>query len=150
MRTKRNLWRHAIWIAALLPVVATGGVFADQMMEAAPADLDLALSKATDAGLYVSTIAPADGDATIGPLHAWTVTVTTPDGAPVEGAQIGFDGQMPQHGHRLPTAPQMTETLGSGQYLVEGVRFNMPGWWTISITIDAAAGDDEATYNVVL
>jgi hypothetical protein len=148
-RTMNKMKLTWLWLAPVAVVIA-GGAFAARMMQPPPADLDLALTKTTDAGLYVSTIAPADGPASVGPLHSWTVTVKTPDGTAVENAAIGFDGGMPQHGHGLPTAPQMTEALGEGAYLIEGLRFNMPGWWTLTVTIDAAAGTDSATYNVMM
>jgi hypothetical protein len=143
-------WRHALWAAPLTVALLAGWFFAATMMQPPADDLDLTLSKSTEAGLYLSTIAPAIGPASVGPMHAWTVTVTTPDGAPVEGAQIGWDGGMPQHGHGLPTSPQMTEALGEGGYLIEGMRFNMPGWWTLTVTIDGNVGTDQVTYNVVL
>jgi hypothetical protein len=57
---------------------------------------------------------------------------------------------MPQHGHGLPTSPQATEYLGDGRYLIEGVRFNMGGWWELKFSISAGQGDDSAVFNVVL
>ena len=36
---------------------------------------------------------------------------------------------MPEHGHGFPTVPEVTEYLGDGKYLVEGLKFSMPGWW---------------------
>ena len=40
---------------------------------------------------------------------------------------------MPQHGHGLPTRPRVTRSLGEGIYEIEGVRFNMGGWWGIKL-----------------
>ena len=34
---------------------------------------------------------------------------------------------MPEHNHGFPTAPRVTENLGEGDYLLEGMRFNMGG-----------------------
>jgi hypothetical protein len=42
------------------------------------------------------------------------------NGEPVENATIAVDGDMPEHGHGLPTCPQVTKYLGNGDYLVEG------------------------------
>ena len=53
-------------------------------------------------------------------------------------AAITVDGDMPQHGHGLPTRPQVTKHLGNGDYLVEGMKFQMGGWWVVDFTIDAA------------
>ena len=73
-----------------------------------------------------------------------------PDGTPLEHADLSIDGGMPQHGHGLPTEPQVTEDLGGGRYKVEGMKFNMPGWWTITLKVSGAAGTDSATFNLTL
>lgn len=143
-------WKHLLWIAPLAIVAAGGIAVAARMMQPPPADLDLSLSRATDNGLYVSTLEPGISPVTAGPIHSWTVEVTTPDGAPVEDAGISIEGGMPQHGHGLPTSPEVTEALGEGRYLVEGMKFNMPGWWTVTVHIDGPAGTDAATFNLSL
>lgn len=146
--TKKNLaW---LWLAPLALAIAGGGVFAARMMQPPPSDLDYALSKATDKGFYVGTLQPGLDPLAVGPIHNWTVEVRTADGEPVEHASISIDGGMPQHGHGLPTRPQVTQELGDGRYLVEGMKFNMPGWWVIEIDIDGPAGADAATFNLSL
>jgi len=30
------------------------------------------------------------------------------------------------------------------------MKFNMPGWWTITLEISGAAGTDNATFNLTL
>jgi hypothetical protein len=55
-------------------------------------------------------------------LHAWTLHVAHADGSPVTGAAIAVDGDMPQHGHGLPTRPRVTRHLGNGDYLVASTR----------------------------
>lgn len=71
-------------------------------------------------------------------------------GMPVEGATISVDGGMPQHGHGLPTTPRVTRALGEGAYQVEGLKFNMGGWWEVKFRIEAAAGVDSVTFNLAL
>nr|WP_165614770.1 FixH family protein [Sinorhizobium alkalisoli] len=83
-------------------------------------------------------------------MHAWTVTLTDANGKSINRATIGIDGGMPQHGHGLPTAPAVTKSLGGGRYLIEGMKFNMPGWWEIDLAIDGPTGADTITFNVVL
>ena len=58
---------------------------------------------------------------------------------------ISIDGGMPQHGHGFPTQPRVTRELGDGRYLLEGMKFSMPGWWEIKLKVDAASGTDEVT-----
>lgn len=119
-------------------------------MMGAPADLDLARDKASAKGLYRVVIAPEKEPIDRATLHSWIATVWTPDGGPVDGAEIAVDGGMPQHGHGLPTAPAVTAQLGQGRYRIEGVRFNMAGWWEFKLRIKAAAGDDDVTFNLSL
>ena len=87
---------------------------------------------------------------TVGKMHSWTVTLQTTVGAPLTQADIAISGGMPQHGHGLPTAPQVTKNFGDGHYLIEGVKFNMRGWWTFEVTIDGVNGRDLVTFNLVL
>jgi hypothetical protein len=139
-------------ILVLIAVAAIAvAFFGWRMMTMTPPEsLDLARSKPTISGLFVAAIAPENEPVAQGALHAWILTVTTPDGAPVEDAEIAVDGGMPQHGHGLPTAPAMTQRLGEGRYRIEGVRFNMSGWWELSFTVTAGGASDRVTFNVVL
>ena len=65
-------------------------------------------------------------------------------------ASISVDGDMPQHGHGLPTRPQVTKHLGNGDYLAEGMKFQMGGWWVVDFTIDAAGQKDTVRFNMIL
>jgi len=78
------------------------------------------------------------------------LVVRNAHGAPVEDASIFVDGGMPEHGHGLPTAPRVTKRLGEGAYQVEGVKFNMGGWWELKFLITSAAGTDSVTFNLDL
>ena len=131
-------------------VLAAGGFVAFKMFQPLPDDLDLATTRATDAGHYMVTVSPEDAAYQRNTLHSWIVEITTPEGTPVEGAEIFIDGGMPQHGHGLPTSPQMTEALGDGRYKIEGVRFNMSGWWEFKLAITADGVSDNITFNLVM
>jgi hypothetical protein len=115
-----------------------------------PDDLDLSRQKQSQNGLYLVTIEPELDPVQQGPLHAWIATVADAGGEPVEEAVIAVDGGMPRHGHGLPTSPQATRHLGAGRYLIEGVRFNMGGWWEFRLDISSAEGDDTVVFNIVL
>ena len=143
--------RKTLVLTALAAVVAVAvaGFFAMRMLMPPPADLDLARSKASADGLYQVAIEPEAEPVQQGPLHSWIVTVKTPAGEPVVGAQVAVDGGMPQHGHGLPTRPQASD-IGDGRYRVEGVRFNMGGWWVLKLAVESPAGKDEAEFNIVL
>ena len=83
-------------------------------------------------------------------LQRWTLHLETASGAPVEAAKITIDGGMPQHGHGLPTKPLVTRQLGNGDYLVEGMKFNMGGWWVVKFRVNASAGADSLVFNLKL
>jgi hypothetical protein len=105
--------------------------------------------RASAAGRYVATLEPARP---LRPRQMQTVRVTVRDdeGRAIDAAQISIDGGMPQHGHGLPTRPRVTRTLGDGIYEIEGVRFNMCGWWEFTLAIAGSRGADTVTFNLDL
>lgn len=115
-----------------------------------PNDLDLALTRPGVERRYVVTLQPPARPAAINQLHAWQVQLRTSAGTPVTEARIRVDGGMPQHGHGLPTRPQVTRELPEGRYLVEGMKFSMTGWWEIKLAIDGPSGADQVTFNIVV
>jgi hypothetical protein len=82
-------------------------------------------------------------------MHAWLVNVVDANGQPVD-AEIVMDGGMPQHGHGLPTVPRVTGKDHKGRHIVGGMRFNMSGWWVLTVEVDGEAGTDTATFNLAL
>jgi hypothetical protein len=141
--------RTGLAVLVLVLLVAAGLTYSRMAPQAVP-ELDLVRSKATAEDLYIATITPEEGEPTVGPLHSWVLAVTTADGTPVEGASISVDGGMPEHAHGLPTAPQVTAVLGEGRYRIEGVKFSMPGWWELKVTIAGPQGTDATTFNLML
>ena len=69
-------------------------------------------------------------------MHNWTIRLSAPDGTPVDNATFSVQGGMPLHNHGLPTQPLVTRNLGEGEYLLEGMRFHMPGQWELLLQID--------------
>ncbi|WP_244130406.1 FixH family protein [Burkholderia sp. BCC0044] len=115
-----------------------------------PAGLNLSLTQATASGAYVVTLEPPTTPPPLNRIHAWTVTVKRASGEPVHGARIDVSGGMPQHGHGLPTRPRVVDGDASGTYRLQGMKFSMPGWWTITLKVRGAQRDDDVTFNVVL
>lgn len=115
-----------------------------------PTGLDLARERTTLDRRYSVQVKPVAEPVLLGKLHAWEVSVKQPSGLPVTGARFVVDGGMPQHHHGLPTQPRVTQELGEGRYLLEGVKFSMSGWWELKFNIDAAPGPDQVTFNLVL
>lgn len=83
-------------------------------------------------------------------FHTWRLKITTPQGEPVKGATISIDGDMPEHGHGLPTKPEVTREIADGVYVVEGLKFTMPGHWLMKFDIAANGKEDEAAFDLML
>ena len=67
-------------------------------------------------------------------IHSWRIRILDANGAPQE-AHMSISGGMPEHDHGMPTAPQITRQLDNGDYLLEGMRFHMPGAWQLLIEL---------------
>jgi len=136
---------RAIATAAALSLVTGCMMFAK-----APEDLDYSRTRRSESGLYRGTILPQGDSIPQGRLQRWTLHLETAEGAPVDSATVSVDGGMPQHGHGLPTKPRVTRALGNGDHLVEGMKFNMGGWWVVKFRVNATPGSDSLVFNVKL
>lgn len=134
----------------LATVAAAGMITGCMLFAKPPKDLDYGRTRVSEHGLYRATIRPQGDSIPQGRLHSWTLHLETTTGAPVDTAKMTVDGGMPQHGHGLPTKPQVTRKLGSGDHLVEGMKFNMGGWWVVKFRVNAAAGSDSLMFNLSL
>ena len=81
----------------------------------------------------------------INTIHSWELVLYTADGTPVSGAQMSVVGGMPDHDHGLPTSPVVTSETTPGRYLLEGVRFHMPGRWLLTFDVISDQGSESAT-----
>ena len=155
-RIERSTTRRTVLTLATLTVAISMTACSHAMMmihgtgAKRPAATEFGLGPRSSAvGRYVATLEPANP---LRPRQMQTVRVTVRDaeGRGIDEAQISVDGGMPQHGHGLPTRPRVTGNLGGGIYEIEGVRFNMGGWWEFKVTITAGRGADTVTFNLNL
>jgi len=115
-----------------------------------PASSEFGLGPRTStSGRYVATLEPARPLRTR-QMQTVRVIVRDAEGQAIDEARISVDGGMPQHGHGLPTRPRVTRSLGEGVYEIEGVRFNMGGWWEFKLAIAGSRGADTVTFNLNL
>jgi hypothetical protein len=70
-------------------------------------------------------------------LHTWRVRLLNRGHHPVTRARIKVTGDMPAHGHGLPTEP-VAVSRGRGLYELQGMMFQMPGLWYVQLQIRAA------------
>ncbi len=115
----------------------------------ASAKLDTA-TRMTCSDLYCVSFTSFIEPIPINRIHNWTLHVETADGRPVDNAEISVSGGMPQHGHGLPTRPRITQHLGSGDYVIEGLKFHMTGRWEIRFDISSGGQSDSVTINLLL
>lgn len=81
----------------------------------------------------------------------WPVKiVSTSESFSLEGAALTVDGGMPHHGHGLPTAPTITASTNAGEYTIEGLKFSMPGYWEIEITITQNGISDKLIFGFTI
>lgn len=101
-------------------------------------------------GLFVVSVEERPEPVPLNELHTWIVHVESMDGEPVENAVIGVGGGMPMHDHGLPTAPRVTAAPGEGDYRLEGMKFQMPGHWSVRLEIEASGKSDNVTFELTL
>jgi hypothetical protein len=115
-----------------------------------PADLDLGRSRISEHGHFDVAYTSSRGDIRINSIHSWILRVKNQAGQTVENARISIVGDMPEHGHGFPTAPEISEGPAKGEYLVEGLKFSMPGWWVVTFHLETADLKDDVTFNLML
>ena len=86
----------------------------------------------------------------INAMHAWTLHIQHRSGEPVTDAIVRIEGGMPEHDHGLPTRPRITQNLGNGEYLLEGMKFHMGGQWQVTLSIQQDKILDRVTFNLSL
>lgn len=102
----------------------------------------------SESGFYQISLRPEEGPARVGGPHGWVVSVETTDGVPFRPSRLAFDGGMPQHGHGFQTRPHVSRTRSVGEFLVDGVRFHMPGDWMLRVEVVGPSGPDVAVFQI--
>jgi len=90
--------------------------------KAKPSDLDYSTTRTSQNGIFRVAIAPAADPIPLNRIHTWQV----------------------------PTKPVVRQNLGNGSYLVEGMKFQMHGWWVVTFVISAGGKSDTVTFNLRL
>ena len=146
MRTRKAMWITALMLGAL----AGGQALMTASAMKRPANIEFGLGpRASANGMFVAMLVPVE-PLRVRKLQSMTVVITDASMHPIDNAQITIDGGMPHHGHGLPTQPRVTGNTGGGVYEIEGVRFNMGGWWEFKLSITTPRGTDVITFNLAL
>ena len=114
------------------------------------ANANTARTRISNAGKYEVSYESAVVPVPKRQLHTWTIALRDRDGHPVDGAELRIAGGMPDHGHGLPTKPYVREALGDGRYVIEGMKFNMGGYWVVDLGIESKSGADAVRFELNL
>ena len=110
----------------------------------------LRLEGVTDNGMFALALYPEEGDAPIGDHHSWIIEVKDDHGKAVDNALFNLSGGMAAHGHGLPSQPVVTKYLDNGQYLIEGMLFNMAGDWSLFVVVQQGNEGDRKQFEMTL
>lgn len=113
-------------------------------------DLDLSTARESRERKYRVEILERPEPVALNEFQSWRLRVAGADGKPVPGAVVNVGGGMPEHGHPLPSRPQVSPGAAAGEYRVEGLQFSMPGWWEIHVYVSKDRSEDTATFNLLL
>lgn len=94
-------------------------------------------------GVFNVTLGPRSGEVQIGKFQIWELRLTDAEGQIVFPARFAIGGGMQGHGHGLPTQPRVTNFLPDGHYIIEGMKFNMAGDWTLYLDVEAEVGREK-------
>jgi hypothetical protein len=111
---------------------------------------DISDRRMTEQGTFQISIESEANPIPINQIQIWTLHLQNAAGESVDNAEITLVGGMPLHNHGMPTVPQVTQALGNGNYLIEGIQFQMPGQWLVTLTISANDKTDSIIYNLML
>ena len=120
------------------------------MYSSAPADVDTSTVLASDKKLFRVSYVSESVPIPVGRIIGWKLRVAMTDGRPVKDAEITVKGDMPEHGHGLPTQPEVAKGAEDGDYIVQGLKFSMPGWWVITFKVRTQDMDDTVAFNLMV
>jgi hypothetical protein len=112
--------------------------------------IDTAVEKMSGSGHFKVSYSSEIEPVPVNKIHSWNLQVMTANGKPVRRARMLVLGDMPEHGHGFPTEPEVTAGRKNGLYLVEGLKFSMPGWWVVTFHIAAGEMMDHVSFNLLL
>ena len=87
-------------------------------------------------GTYIVFWEPVDGAIPDAEPFAVAIGVARVDGrALAESVVVGFDAEMPHHGHGMNLVPVIERGERAGAFVASGVLLHMPGRWVIAVDV---------------
>ena len=113
-----------------------------------PKDIDYATQKMTANNIFSVSYKSIGGHIRLNRIHSWEISINDAEGKPVNDAKITVVGDMPEHGHGLPTQPEVYNLGAAGLYRIDGMKFQMPGWWVVTVNIMTDNMHDAVSFNL--
>jgi hypothetical protein len=135
----------ALVVAMVLGAIGVGVAMLRPPDARPPADVIATARGQYFTASFTSSVRPVP----INSMHTWTVWITDSSGRPVTDATVKITGDMPDHGHGMPTVP-VARALGDGAYALEGMQFQMPGDWYVELQIESAGRRDSVRFDFTL
>ena len=145
--SRKTTWK---WIIGIVCTVLIAAWAWFGFVKLGQPERNYSTTRQSDNALYTMTIHPNQDPIPINAIHTWKLHLETASGETIENATITVDGDMPEHGHGLPTRPKVTQYLGNGDYLVEGMKFQMTGWWVMEFDVTTDGKTDHVQFDLLL
>ena len=134
----------------LLLSVITVNAETDKTSKHQYAGIEHAVTELSESGNYRFTLYSKPSPIPLKKIHSWILKVENNDGNPVTNAKLFINGGMPAHRHGFPTKPVVKKYLGNGEYLVEGIKFTMPGYWEMRFTMSIKNKRERVVFKINL
>ena len=100
--------------------------------------------------VYRASMTPSPDPIELNRSLTLTVEIRTAADAPVDGALLALESWMPDNESASVVRPRAIASLGGGLYRIEGLHFDVRGWWNLRLQIAAAGMTDSLAFNLVL
>ena len=115
-----------------------------------PEDADYSTTKKTDKGTYTVSYTVSSEDSKIPLNEIFNLTaMIDPSSA---DATVTIDAAMPDHKHGMNVKPELSSSVSGEKVKAEakGMKFHMPGYWEIYVTIGSGETEEKATFSVMV
>ncbi len=106
------------------------------------------ISAVSKSGQVVASLETLTANPPFNRLHHWHLYLTPKSGDLPAPGELSIRAGMTRHYHVLPTTPKITRGPRAGEYIIEGVKFDRLGEWTVRVGLKNGRGADEISFPV--
>lgn len=118
--------------------------------KARPENLNLEKSVLSDTKKLKVSYKPQKTPLPLNKIHSWEISVIKEGNIPISDAKVKIYAGMPEHLHGMTTKAKVIYSGSGGDYLANGMKFHMPGWWEIILEISIKETTDFAYFNILV